>query len=41
MVAQPGRTGAGAEAALERGELQLIPPPPDRDELLALYEAAW
>jgi alcohol dehydrogenase class IV len=30
-----------AEAALERGELQLIPPPPDRDELLALYEAAW
>jgi alcohol dehydrogenase class IV len=30
-----------AEAALERRELQLIPPPPDRDELLAIYEAAW
>jgi alcohol dehydrogenase class IV len=30
-----------ADAALERGDLQLIPPPPDRDEVLALYEAAW
>jgi alcohol dehydrogenase class IV len=30
-----------ADAALERSDLQLIPPPPDRDEVLALYEAAW
>jgi alcohol dehydrogenase class IV len=30
-----------ADAALERPDLQFIPPPPDRDELLALYEAAW
>jgi alcohol dehydrogenase class IV len=29
------------DAALERPELALIPPPPDRDELLAVYEAAW
>jgi alcohol dehydrogenase class IV len=29
------------EEALQRRELQLIPPPPDRDELLAIYEAAW
>jgi alcohol dehydrogenase class IV len=30
-----------ADAALERSDLRLIPPPPDRDEVLALYEAAW
>ena len=30
-----------ADAALERRDLPLIPPPPDRDEILALYEAAW
>jgi alcohol dehydrogenase class IV len=30
-----------ANAALERRDLRLIPPPPDRDEVLALYEAAW
>jgi alcohol dehydrogenase class IV len=30
-----------ADAALERRDLQLIPPPPDRNEVLALYEAAW
>ena len=30
-----------ADAALERTDLRLIPPPPDRDEVLALYEAAW
>jgi len=30
-----------ADAALERSDLQLIPPSPDRDEVLALYEAAW
>ncbi len=33
--------GPCAEAALQRVELQLIPPPPDRNEILALYEAAW
>jgi alcohol dehydrogenase class IV len=33
--------GPCAAAALERRELQFIPPPPDRDELLAIYEAAW
>jgi alcohol dehydrogenase class IV len=30
-----------ADAALERIDLRHIPPPPDRDEILALYEAAW
>jgi alcohol dehydrogenase class IV len=30
-----------ADAALQRPELALTPPVPDRDELLALYEAAW
>jgi alcohol dehydrogenase class IV len=30
-----------ADAALERADLELIPPPPDRDEILALYESAW
>jgi len=30
-----------ADAAAERGELALTPPPADRDELLALYEEAW
>ena len=30
-----------ADAAMERRELALTPPPADRDELLALYEAAW
>jgi alcohol dehydrogenase class IV len=30
-----------ATAAVERFELSLTPPPADRDELLALYEAAW
>jgi alcohol dehydrogenase class IV len=30
-----------ADAALERSDLALIPPPPDRDEVLALYEAGW
>jgi alcohol dehydrogenase class IV len=30
-----------ADAAIERRELAFTPPPPDRDELLALYEAAW
>ena len=30
-----------ADAALERSDLRLIPPPPDLDEVLALYEAAW
>ena len=32
---------ACAEAAAERPELHLTPPPADRDELLALYRAAW
>jgi alcohol dehydrogenase class IV len=30
-----------ADAAVDRPELHLTPPPADRDELLALYEAAW
>jgi alcohol dehydrogenase class IV len=30
-----------ADAAVERPELALTPPPADRTELLALYEAAW
>jgi alcohol dehydrogenase class IV len=30
-----------ADAAADRGELALTPPPADRDEILALYEAAW
>ena len=30
-----------ADAALQRAELALTPPPPDRAELEALYEAAW
>jgi alcohol dehydrogenase class IV len=30
-----------ATAAAERFELSLTPPPADRAELLALYEAAW
>jgi alcohol dehydrogenase class IV len=30
-----------ADAALDRPELSLTPPPPDRAELLAIYEAAW
>ena len=30
-----------ADAAVERPELALTPPPADRIELLALYEAAW
>ncbi|MDX6696973.1 MAG: maleylacetate reductase [Solirubrobacteraceae bacterium] len=32
---------ACADAAAERAELHLTPPPASRDELLALYEAAW
>jgi len=30
-----------ADAAAERGELALTPPAADRDEILAIYEAAW
>jgi alcohol dehydrogenase class IV len=30
-----------AEAAAERPELDMVPPRPDRDEILRLYEAAW
>ena len=30
-----------ADAAAGRRELALTPPPADRDEILALYEAAW
>jgi hypothetical protein len=30
-----------ADAAAGRMELALTPPPADRDELLAIYEAAW
>jgi alcohol dehydrogenase class IV len=30
-----------ADAAAERMELALTPPPADRDELLAIYQAAW
>ena len=37
----PSSSRECADAALERGDLRLIPPPPDRDEVLALYEAAW
>ena len=33
--------GACADAAIERPELALTPPAPDRIELLAVYEAAW
>ena len=32
---------ACADAALQRPELALTPPPPDRAELEAIYEAAW
>jgi alcohol dehydrogenase class IV len=32
---------ACADAAAQRPQLDLTPPRPDRDELLALYEAAW
>jgi alcohol dehydrogenase class IV len=30
-----------ADAAAQRGELALTPPRATRDEILALYEAAW
>lgn len=33
--------GACADAAAEREQLALTPPPADRQELLELYEAAW
>jgi alcohol dehydrogenase class IV len=33
--------GDCADAALERAELDLTPPRPDRAELVAIYEAAW
>jgi alcohol dehydrogenase class IV len=33
--------GECADAAAERFELSLTPPPADRQELLAIYEAAW
>jgi alcohol dehydrogenase class IV len=32
---------ACAEAAAERAELALTPPAAGRDELLAIYQAAW
>ena len=33
--------GECADTAAGRDELRLTPPAPDREELLALYEAAW
>ena len=33
--------GACADAAAGRAELAMTPPAADRDELLALYDAAW
>jgi alcohol dehydrogenase class IV len=35
------RLAACADAASERAELALTPPPADREELAALYETAW
>jgi alcohol dehydrogenase class IV len=35
------RLAACADAAAERGELDLTPPRRSRDELLAIYDAAW
>jgi alcohol dehydrogenase class IV len=37
----PEELATCADAALERPQLSLTPPPPDRAELLAIYEAAW
>ena len=37
----PEQLGACADAAGRRPELALTPPVADRDELLAIYEAAW
>jgi alcohol dehydrogenase class IV len=37
----PEELATCADAALERPQLDLTPPPPDRAELLAIYEAAW
>jgi alcohol dehydrogenase class IV len=37
----PEELATCADAALERPQLGLTPPPPDRAELLAIYETAW
>jgi alcohol dehydrogenase class IV len=37
----PEELATCADEALERPQLALTPPPPDRTELLAIYESAW
>jgi len=41
LGADPSRLDEVVDAIMARGELQMTPDPPDRDEVRALVEAAW